>query len=82
MSEREAPNSIEKGTKRYRERIHRESKRADLYGNLPYTFSKPQKIKARTQYVECDECGHHMFVTEQTVIVICSSCNNLVHIKR
>jgi len=82
MSDREPANLKDKGSRKYRERIHRESRYADTYKNLPYTFSKPVKEKSHNVCVECSECGKSLFITEDTVIVICGSCKHLTRINR
>jgi hypothetical protein len=74
---REAPNAVAMGTKEYRKKIHKDSKFADDYKNLPYKFSKPKKDKARNICFTCVECGNEMFITEDTLLVICSICNKV-----
>jgi rubrerythrin len=74
---REAPNAAEKGTKAYKEKIHRESKYAKDHKNLPISFSKPKKQKAQNILFICLECGHEMFITEDTLFIVCSACNKL-----
>lgn len=61
------------GLKKHRERIHKESKFADDYKNLPFTFSKPKKNPRRT-YKICNNCGSVIYVNVNTVGIICSSC--------
>lgn len=61
------------GLKRHRERIHKESKFADDYKNLPFTFSKPKKDKKKAIKV-CANCGNVVVVTKYTVGIICSKC--------
>ena len=74
---REAPNAAAMGTKKYREKIHRESKLADSNNNLPFKFSKPVKEKARNRLFVCSECEKELFITEDTLFIICSKCNTL-----
>jgi ribosomal protein S27E len=76
---REAPNRHEKGTQKYREWVHKESKKSDDR-NLPYKFSKPKRAKPRNLRVFCTECGQQTCVTQTTVAVICSKCRKLYHI--
>lgn len=64
----------EMGLKKHRERIHRESKQADDWKNLPFTFSKPPKPKGRSTYIRCDNCGHITSGTTATVGIICKEC--------
>lgn len=63
------------GLKRHRERIHRESKQADDWKNLPFTFSKPSKPKGRHAYVQCDNCGYITSGSSATVGMICPECH-------
>ena len=77
---REAPNKHEKGSRKYKEWIHKESKRADDYKNLPFTFSKPKRSKPLTRSVFCTHCNDSTFVTETTVAVICRSCGKFYRV--
>jgi rubrerythrin len=81
MINREAPNATEMGTKKYRERIHKESKFADTYKNLPYTFSKPKKSKPYNTLFVCPQCGEELFITEDTICIICSHCKTMSRTK-
>lgn len=62
------------GVKKLNERIHRESKYADSYKNLPFSFRKPNKNMGRTMALVCDNCGAYVSGTSATVGVICRSC--------
>lgn len=64
------------GTAKHNQRIHKESKIQDKYGNLPFTFSKPDfgKLKGKNAVKVCDNCGHQVYVKEKTIGVICTSC--------
>jgi len=62
------------GEKRHRERIHKESKFADDWKNLPFKFSKPKKPK-RKRLIRCDNCGHIISGSVDTVGVICNNCH-------
>ena len=62
------------GLKKHRERIHKESKYASEYKNLPFSFRKPPKSKGRNIYLQCDNCGHVTTGTTVTVGIICSEC--------
>jgi hypothetical protein len=62
------------GLKKYREKIHKESKYADNYKNLPFSFRKPPKPVGRPSNFVCDSCGHVISGTKSTVGVICSAC--------
>ncbi len=76
MSVREAANKMEKGTRKYNERIHKESRYADTHKNLPFEFTKPQKNKPSNVLVVCEECGKDLHVTQDTVVVICGHCKH------
>lgn len=74
---REAPNKHIKGTKKYKEMIDRDSKNADRYKNLPFTFNKPPK---RTQprrdvFMVCTKCQHVGLVNKYTAGKICGKCS-------
>jgi len=62
------------GVKQHNERIHRESKFVDDNKNLPFTFSKPKKPK-RSKIVKCNNCGHIIAGSVDTVGVICKNCH-------
>lgn len=70
----------EGGEKKLRDRIHKESKAMDKYGNLPYSFSKPKKNK-RQSIFECENCGNIIQAPVNTVMIICSNCKNAVEVK-
>lgn len=73
---REAPNAKDSPIK-YRNKIHSESRKDK---DLPYTFSKPTKDKARRVYVQCTRCGRDFFVTEDTILAICL-CGEISRLK-
>lgn len=62
----------EKGLKRHRETIRRDSKRGD---NLQFSFSKPKKPKA-IKAVRCCKCGTTVAVPQNTVGMICRVCHS------
>lgn len=62
------------GLKKHNERIHKESKHATEYKNLPFSFRKPPKPKGRNAYLKCDNCGHIISGFTTTVGVICNNC--------
>ena len=62
------------GSRKHNEKIHRESRRANHYKNLPFSFSKPNKPKGSSMYVKCNNCGHIISATTVTVGIICPSC--------
>jgi len=82
MSEREPANMMDKGTKKYRERIHRESKYADTHKNLPFKFSKPTKERPRNTCVVCEGCEKNLYVTETTIVVVCGQCKHVTKVKK
>ena len=64
----------EVGVRRHNERIHRESKYADEFKNLPFKFSKPPKPRGTSTYIVCDSCGYITNGTSVTVGIICPEC--------
>lgn len=70
------------GLRKHNEKIHSESRRADHYENLPFSFSKPNKPKGQSVYVKCDNCGHVMSVTTVTVGIICPACHKFSTVTR
>ncbi len=64
----------EVGVRKHNERIHRESKTADSWKGLPFSFRKPLKAMGRNTAVQCDKCGHITHGTTATVGMICISC--------
>ena len=81
MSERESANRMERGSKKYREMIHKDSKRIDDHANLPFTFGKPSKPKPTNTLFTCSNCGHESYVCEETLLVICSSCKHITRMR-
>jgi hypothetical protein len=73
---REAPNRMAVGGKRYKQMIDRSSKDMDKYSNLPFKFGKPAKSSQRPRdcYYQC-ECGVMFAVSKITCGAICASCN-------
>lgn len=67
------------GLKKHNEKIHRESKIADNYKKLPFTFSKPMKDK-RHAWFECVECGKAISVPVNTVMCVCSDCKKVTKV--
>lgn len=70
----------EAGVNKHNEKIHRESRYADEHKDLPFTFSKPKKA-GRRQYMECDTCGYIVYVSINTVGIICNECKSYVSVK-
>ena len=81
MSERESTQSQTMGNKKYREMIHKDTKRIDNTSKLPFSFSKPQKSKPLNTAFLCENCGHTAAVTEETLLVICSGCKHINRVK-
>lgn len=65
----------EEGIGKLNQRIHKESKFADTYKNLPFSFRKPFKALGRKSMVKCDNCGNIICCTTATTGIICSKCN-------
>ena len=66
-------------TKDRKEKIHREDKLKD---NLPFKFSKPKKVKACTDFYECNKCGKMLPVSfGRTHVIVCGDCNNFMVIE-
>lgn len=64
------------GVKKHNERIHKESKQMDKYGNLPFSFSKPDFGKGPApSSVQCDNCGRVTSASVNTIGIICRGCN-------
>lgn len=68
------------GVRKHNERIHRESKFIDNHKNLPFSFSKPTKLKKQI-IVECCNCGYTSYVNRDTVGIICSECKKYSAVK-
>ena len=62
------------GIEKHNERIHRESKYADEYKNLPFKFSKPKK-GYRSDVLMCSNCGYVFVGNINTVGIVCRECN-------
>ena len=82
MGRREAPNEMERGTEKYRRWIHEQSKKSDSRGNLPFKFSAPKKQKPANKLVFCEHCNRAAYVTESTIMVICSGCGKLYKVPK
>lgn len=63
----------EGGVKKHNQRIHRESRFANDYKNLPFQFSKPAK-SAKSMVVRCLNCGYITSANKNTVGIICPEC--------
>ena len=70
----------EGGLKNHQERIHRESRYVDEHKNLPFEFSKPRKTGSR-KYMKCSKCGHIVYVSVNTIGIICKECNAYVSVE-
>ena len=62
------------GVRKHNERIHRESKYADDWKNLPFSFKKARKPFGGSVVLRCDNCGHITTGTTATVGIICDAC--------
>lgn len=81
MADREAIQSQVMGKQNYREMIHKDSKRLDDHGNLPFKFSKPTKNKPLNTRFVCENCDREIAVSEETIMVICNGCKHLNKVK-
>ena len=70
----------EGGVKKLNERIHKESKIMDNK-NLPFSFSKPPKTNKTVVAKFCSNCGHKVFVSRNSISIICSSCKTFSSLK-
>jgi hypothetical protein len=70
---REAANKHDKGSKKYREMISKQT-RIENQKNLPYSFSAPKKSGARNVICQCPHCEDTTAVTKNTIMVICGQC--------
>lgn len=66
----------EEGLDKYRERIHKESKFADDYKNLPFKFSKPRRSR-RHELFKCVECGNEIYAPKNTIMAVCAVCKKV-----
>jgi len=71
----------EGGLRRHNDKIHRESKFADDYKNLPFSFSKPQKGK-KTLLFKCVVCGRCLYAPVNTFMYICPVCKKVTKVER
>lgn len=70
----------EGGVRRHNERIHKESKYADDWKSLPFSFRKPPKPRGRSTAIICDNCGHITHGSTATVGMICTACKKFVSV--
>ena len=77
---RESPLEQQMGSRKYREMIHaHNSKNKHILDRLPFTFPKKRKIRSHLDVaLECPECGAYLSGSEQTYMVVCSSCKQVV----
>jgi hypothetical protein len=69
------------GERKHNEKIHRESKIADDYKNLPFKFSKPKKDKRYTRF-ECIECSGVLFAPINTIMCVCHNCKKTTKVEK
>jgi hypothetical protein len=79
---REAPNRHEKGSRAYKEWVHKDTERIDKYSNLPFTFGRPKKTTQyrRDVHVMCTECTKTTAVNKYTCGYVCNSCNKYISV--
>lgn len=70
----------EGGLQKHREKIHRESKIADDYKKLPFTFSKPPR-RVKHRWFECIECGRLLEAPVNTVMCACPVCKKVTKVR-
>jgi len=77
---RESPLEQDMGTAKYRKMIHDHNKKnKDLHDKFPFSFEPKRKIRSHLNVgLECPECGAFLLGSEQTYLVICSECKELV----
>lgn len=75
---REAPNSHSRGSKKYKEMVHKKTKELDKYRNLPFQFSKPPKRTQRRRdvYFQCANCDEVHAVNKYTKGIVCGNCKS------
>lgn len=73
---REAANKHARGSRKYREWVHKQSKQLDDHANLPFTIGKPAKTTRarRDVYFLCEACGSVKAVSKYTAGVVCPKC--------
>jgi hypothetical protein len=81
MSEREPYQAQVMGKRKYREMIHKDSKRIDDHSNLPFTFSKPHKDKPLNTLFVCENCGRDLMFNEEAILVACGMCKHLNRVR-
>ena len=69
----------EGGLQKHREKIHKESKKADEK-NLPFTFSKPKRPGRQSDF-SCKECGRVFSASIRTVMCICPDCKKVTEVE-
>jgi hypothetical protein len=70
----------EGGMRKHKERIDRDSRYADHNMNLPFTFSKPRR-PGRKHYMKCPKCDSIVYVSVNTIGIICNNCNSYVNLE-
>lgn len=70
----------EGGLKRHADKIHKESKIADNYKNLPFTFSKPPRNK-KHKWFECTICGRTFEAPINTIMCACPICKKVTKVE-
>ena len=81
---REAPNKQERGSKKYKKMIDRDSKNVDRWKNLPFTFSKPPKrTRPREDILHlCDHCEHVSLVSKNRAGQSCRGCKKYTSVNK
>lgn len=73
---REAPNKMVRGDKKYQDWVAEDTRRIDRQGNMPFQFIKPPRRtqSRRDVFHVCDECGNVNLVNQNTVGTTCTGC--------
>ncbi len=73
---RESSTEQDMGTSKYHNMIHdHNSKNKHILDRLPFTFPKKRKIRSHLSVlVECVECGHEHYGSENTIGFVCPVC--------
>lgn len=79
--DREPANMTEMGPSAYKKKIAGDNRTSKGNKDLPYNFSKPKKSKPLKVAVECKDCGKMLFVSEDSVLVVCGGCGSVTRIK-
>jgi DNA-directed RNA polymerase subunit RPC12/RpoP len=79
---RESPLEQEMGTAKYKQMIHdHNDKNKHILDRLPFTFPKKKVVRSHLNIqVNCPDCGHEHWGSENTVGYICPQCKKFVKV--